>query len=320
MRQLGIPIIVATAAAAAVLTSAPLAAQGGLTPGLSYRIGVSGGGLPGVALVPGLELRHGGAVFLLIGLDAYIYRAPSSPAEPPESGSGELTDITRTSLSPPRIRAGVGWRSSAPAGTLAIETYLGQQGLIEGFHPIVGAGASFGRDGWAIGLDGSLNRGTLYARSYSPFVEGLIDETPVRATWVPRWEVSARRRVGAPPSDIGRPVLYGLAAGAAGGIAGALLAAAIADCGGQDGCAGPAIAGFVVGETLVLPLGVHLAEGRHGSYLLGAATSVGVSVAALGVLLVVGESGAPAQGVSLLVPVTQLAATIALERRAARRR
>jgi hypothetical protein len=323
MRRISVPVIVAATAiagAAVVASSAPLMAQGGLSPGLSYRIGLSGGGgLPGVALVPGLELRHGGPVYLLLGADAYIYQAPRSPSVLPEPGPGELRDVSRAALSPPRMRGGVGWRRTGPAAVLAVETYVGQHGVVEGFHPLVGAGASMGRERWAVGLDGSLSRGTTYARSYSSFVEGMIDETPVGTTWVPRWEVSARHRVGPPPSDIGRPVLYGLAAGAAGGIAGSLVAAALADCSGQEGCIGAAITGFVVGETLVLPLGVHLAEGRHGSYLLGAATSVGVTAAAVGLLFVIGDSGAPAQGVSLLVPVAQLAATIALERRAARR-
>ncbi|MEW5931380.1 MAG: hypothetical protein AB1941_28265, partial [Gemmatimonadota bacterium] len=103
--------------------------------------------------------------------------------------------------------------------------------------------------------------------------------------------------------------------GAAGFLAGL---AANRSCEGDEACLLPALAGAVVGETLGLPLGVHVAEGRRGSYALGALASVGVAAAGLGLMSLVGDSGPPAQGIAVMVPVAQLLASIAVERRTAR--
>lgn len=115
----------------------------------------------------------------------------------------------------------------------------------------------------------------------------------MRRAWIPRVDVAA-----------------GLVARFAGGLAGA----ALADCGGS-GCAAAFFVGAAVGETLALPLGVHLAKGRRGSYLLTTLASVGVTAVGVALAVALGDHGATGQGIAVLVPVGQLAATIAMERR-----
>ena len=152
-------------------------------------------------------------------------------------------------------------------------------------------------------------------------------ELPLRHEWVPSFEAAARFDAGALTGrgapgyagGLGRPVLGGIAAGALGagvGFLGGL--AAYGACEGDEICLSPALAGAIVGETLALPLGVHLAEGRRGSYPLGALASAAVTAAGLGAMSLVGDSGAPAQGIAVLVPVAQLLASITVERRTAR--
>ncbi|HEV2146545.1 MAG TPA: hypothetical protein VGR37_03935, partial [Longimicrobiaceae bacterium] len=91
-----------------------------------------------------------------------------------------------------------------------------------------------------------------------------------------------------------------------------------AGCEGDEICLMPALVGAIVGETLGVPLGVHLAEGRRGSYALGALASAGITAAGLAGFALLGDSGPPAQGIAVLVPVAQLWASIAVERRTAR--
>ena len=101
---------------------------------------------------------------------------------------------------------------------------------------------------------------------------------------------------------------------AAGGImAGAVVGAEMASCGGDDWCdLGGAVLGALVGEVVMLPIGVHMSgdQATYGSKLRGSAAMM------LGGLIL----AAPTGGLSLLfIPPAQLWYTIALEQRAARR-
>jgi hypothetical protein len=298
-----------------MLLSPAAAVQAQSRAGVAWRVGVAGGGLDGVALVPGLEVRGGAGLHLFAALDVFLFTGERSSRMVVESDA-ELAPLTRTSLSPPRLRAGLGW--GAAETDLAFRAYVGQQGFVEGLNPLVGAGATVGVGPVGLGVDGSLNRGTTFERTPSPFVPGLIDERALQRTWVPRWEVSAQADAGALDRRTVGTALAGAGAGVVGGLAGGLAGVAIARCTGS-GCAGPFIIGFVVGETATIPLGVHLAEGRRGSYPAAALVSAGVAAAGLGALLVVGDSGPAAQGVAVLVPIAQLVSSMAVERRIARR-
>jgi hypothetical protein len=279
---------------------------------VSARLGaMGGGGLCGVVLVPGAELRSGGPTHLLLGADANLVRGghrPCGPAPLP----GETAEVVRTSLSPPRIRVGFGWRSAAGIEPLELRLFVGQQGIVEGFQPLAGAGVVFAPGGWGVGIDGSAARGKAYERTQNPWIDHLYDERPLRTTWTPRWEVYGRGDVGALDRETLRPAVAGLAAGAAGGVLGGTLGVMIADCSGT-GCAGPFILGAALGEAVALPLGVHLA-GRRGSYPAGVLTSVGVAAAGI-FTMAFAEADVAAQGIVVIVPIAQLIATIAVDRR-----
>jgi hypothetical protein len=115
------------------------------------------------------------------------------------------------------------------------------------------------------------------------------------------------------PSIVG-PIAGGLLFAAAGAAGGALLGAA-ADQGSRAFIPAGAAFGFLFGEAVVLPVGVHLGNGRRGLFLPDLGASVVGGVAALGL-------GAVTQsGVGYLVGVGgQLAMTVATERSASRRR
>lgn len=111
--------------------------------------------------------------------------------------------------------------------------------------------------------------------------------------------------------------LGGVVGGGAGLVAGALAGAWLQgskdpDC--IDFCIGwEPIVGALAGEALGLALGVHLANGRRGSLPLGMLTSAGIlTVGAIG-----GNNVPP---MLLIVPVTQIIATVTVERRTERRR
>jgi peptidoglycan/LPS O-acetylase OafA/YrhL len=111
--------------------------------------------------------------------------------------------------------------------------------------------------------------------------------------------------------------LGGVVGGGAGLVVGALAGAwlerpAYEDCLGI--CIGwGTVIGGLAGEALGLALGVHLANGRRGSLPLGMLTSAGIlTVGAIG-----GNNIPP---MLLIVPVTQIIATVTVERRTERRR
>lgn len=105
----------------------------------------------------------------------------------------------------------------------------------------------------------------------------------------------------------------GLLAGTIGFFAGGFIGAAIDEAGSDgyeewDGVAG-FILGAPIGESLLLPVGVHLANGRRGNFPLSLLASVGITGAGI---LVAATAEEPY--VLLSIPILQLAACTAIER------
>ncbi|HEV2733337.1 MAG TPA: hypothetical protein VGV85_00815 [Longimicrobiaceae bacterium] len=115
--------------------------------------------------------------------------------------------------------------------------------------------------------------------------------------------------------------LGGIAGGALGFFGGGLLGygveTGLAGCEGEwCGFAGT-IFGAAIGEVVMLPLGVHLANRSRGSY----APSLGMSLAVgLGGLVLASAAGASVPLVVPAIPAAQILAAIAVERRTAARK
>lgn len=118
------------------------------------------------------------------------------------------------------------------------------------------------------------------------------------------------------PSLVG-PLAGGLVAGAAGLYAGALVGVGLSPHHGDEwDDLGAALAGALLGEILMLPLGVHLGNGRRGSY----GADLGVStIGAIGGIGLLGITGGSTAGLALGATF-QLAITTAQERSSARKR
>ena len=156
-------------------------------------------------------------------------------------------------------------------------------------------------------------------RTPSPFASAAL--SPVIA---PAYSpLAADSMEGAAPALL---VLGGAAGGAVGLVGGAyvgyFLAAGPNGCGDpgnpDDWCGfGGALLGAVVGEVSMIPLGVHLANGRRGSY--GPALLASTGVFAGGILLAAAvrdESGI----LFWSIPAGQIAASMYVERATARKR
>lgn len=110
----------------------------------------------------------------------------------------------------------------------------------------------------------------------------------------------------------------GILGGAVGFFGGAYLGAWIADS-RDDGlddldAIHGALIGATLGESTLLPVGVHLANGRRGNLWLSTLASVGLAVGGVG-LMEAAHWDAPAVPViAVAVPLAQLATTIAIER------
>lgn len=112
-------------------------------------------------------------------------------------------------------------------------------------------------------------------------------------------------------------VLAGVTGGTIGVFGGGLIGSAVgggnAIC-GDDACGlEEAVYGAILGESVTLPLGVHLANRRRGNYGLSLLASVGIG--ALGILAVeASNDGWPL----LAVPAGQLVTSILIERATSR--
>jgi hypothetical protein len=119
------------------------------------------------------------------------------------------------------------------------------------------------------------------------------------------------------PRD-GAMVLGGLAGGVVGFVAGGYAGAAAGGgdriC-GDDACGlEEAVWGAAAGVSTFIPLGVHLANGRRGSYVAELAASLAIGAAGLG-LAYDTNSGVPL----IFVPVGQILTSMLIERAAARK-
>lgn len=107
----------------------------------------------------------------------------------------------------------------------------------------------------------------------------------------------------------------GLLGGALGLVAGAYVGATLADDDAEGFSAlGGAVAGGAIGEALLLPLGVHLAGGRRGSYAASVAASLGLVGAGLLALEAVHYDSPGVPIVVVAVPLAQLVTAVAIER------
>lgn len=110
---------------------------------------------------------------------------------------------------------------------------------------------------------------------------------------------------------------YGLLTGAAGFLVGGLVGAALLGETGEShswvGALQGAVVGGTIGESLMLPVGVHLANDRRGDLLLSMPASlvIGAGGALVGRRL---ERNGKAWPVLVLTPIAQIAASIAIER------
>jgi hypothetical protein len=103
--------------------------------------------------------------------------------------------------------------------------------------------------------------------------------------------------------------LGGVLAGTAGTFGGAWVGNEITRDACEDCFIEGVIYGGVAGGSALLPLGVHLANGRRGNYGASLLASLGIGAAGLAVA-VASQEGA----VMLAVPVLQLISSIAIER------
>ena len=119
---------------------------------------------------------------------------------------------------------------------------------------------------------------------------------------------------GARPSDrhVGGMILVGVALGAAGLFAGALAGDRFQSFPCED-CIEGAFYGALAGESLAIPLGVHLANHRRSSLTPALAASLGIGALGLGAAAVTDQ-----WSILLAIPVFQVAASIGIERHTAR--
>ncbi|HEY0304340.1 MAG TPA: hypothetical protein VGC44_05170 [Longimicrobiales bacterium] len=110
---------------------------------------------------------------------------------------------------------------------------------------------------------------------------------------------------------------YGLLTGAAGFLVGGLVGAALSgdrdDSDSWVEALEGAVIGGTIGESLMMPVGVHLANDRRGDLLwsMPASLAIGVTGAAIGRRL---ESTGKAWPILVLTPLAQLVASIPIER------
>ena len=138
---------------------------------------------------------------------------------------------------------------------------------------------------------------------------------PTRSSPVPA--VSPVAPAGPPTRDPVLLALGGVVGGVAGGLAGGFGGAAIEQgggCRGSDQCGlRGAILGGVTGIALAAPLGVHIANGRRGSYGQSLILSTLVSTAIGGLAWAVRS-----EQIAYLVPAAHIATAVIVETRTSR--
>lgn len=138
--------------------------------------------------------------------------------------------------------------------------------------------------------------------------------------------LAQRSEAGAQPRPTMRLVTGGVLGGAAGlavgGLAGAMVGSnTCLDEGNPDSCRGAEgmFIGGLAGETLSIPLGVHLANGRAGRLLPSMLASAAITAAGAAAVAAT-ESDGVLVGAAVAVPVLQLATSVLIERATTRRR
>ena len=121
-------------------------------------------------------------------------------------------------------------------------------------------------------------------------------------------------------APVGNMIFGGLVGGAIGFFAFGFAGALIADSQASDDSEGfEALGGFVIGaiigESVLLPLGVHIADKRRGDFATELLVSAGIAAVGIGLT---GAMEDLAVVFLPAVPIAQLAATIAIERKPAR--
>ena len=154
-------------------------------------------------------------------------------------------------------------------------------------------------------------------RAAPPLSALRADEAgPVPAPYVPALQESGRYGSDATLA------LGGVAGGALGALGGAAagfaLETTLTGCEGDEFCGfGGILLGGAVGEMVMLPLGVHMANRSRGRY----APSLGMSFAVmLAGFTIASQAGEAAGVVVAAIPITQLVAAIAVERGTAARK
>ena len=311
-------------------TSAALHAQQSPRPVVSLQlrgVRLTEGNASGVSA--GVEVRSAGSTYAFGGLDALVYRLHDRIPEWQGPPGKRIYMLPRRA---PGLRVGLGQRLDLGGASAGGRAYVGQQG-VTGFAPLAGAGVSVGRDPWAVTVDAVARRAQAYTLG-TPSDPGLpAPQAPAGTHWLPSLEVGARWDVGTlggPPRPAGtrsvgehleRPVVGGLAGGVMGLAAGALVALPfIRSCEGDEACLLPIFPAMVAGESVGIPMGVHVAEGRRGNVYLSTAASLGVAALGWAGTRHVGDSGDPPVAIAVLVPIAQIAVSTAIERHTARRR
>ena len=128
---------------------------------------------------------------------------------------------------------------------------------------------------------------------------------------VPRTAAGLPAAARAAKGNVGGMILGGVALGAAGLFGGALIGDRFQRYPCED-CIEGAFFGALAGESLTIPLGVHLADRRRGNLAPALAASIGIGALGLGAAAVTDQ-----WGILLAIPVFQVAASIGIERHTA---
>jgi hypothetical protein len=151
-------------------------------------------------------------------------------------------------------------------------------------------------------LAGALQAQRLQTFGFSTLDSTSSDSTSSDRPVTARLEPSVRR-------DGGLLAAGGVAGGVVGVFGGAWIGASMAEHGCEDCGIAEAIYGGIAGGSALLPLGVHLANGRRGRY--GPSLLASLAIGAAGFAL---ASATDEWRIMLGVPIAQIVSSIAIER------